>query len=271
VSNLALRTMVAAVGIPLLLYLAATGSWPLALLVFAIQALILREWIALNGARATRLHIPGLVIGAIAVNFLIIGSGSPVSLGTFLCGMGLMLLLEMFRKQRQPLASLGASTLFLIYVSLPLALWVSMGNLSAATRFGSFGPLGYLFVTTWICDTGAYFVGRALGRHKLYPAASPNKTVEGFVAGAVTSAVVLPVAAALGVVSLSLPDYFALPLIVGLIGQCGDLLESLMKREVNVKDTSALLPGHGGLLDRFDSLLLATPFFFAYLLLTPGW
>jgi phosphatidate cytidylyltransferase len=130
------------------------------------------------------------------------------------------------------------------------------------------GPLAALFVATWICDTAAYFFGKRFGRHKLDVAASPNKTVEGFVAGLVLAAVVLPALAAFKLVHPSTLDYAMLPLIVGLAGQVGDLLESLMKREAQIKDTSAILPGHGGVLDRFDSLFLSSPLLFAYLVLS---
>ena len=180
------------------------------------------------------------------------------------------MLAEVFRRDHQPLKNLGALALFLCYVAFPLALWVVLRDPSAALRWGPVGPLAILFVTTWICDTAAYFGGKQFGRHKLHVAASPNKTVEGFVAGLVVSFLILPVAAGLQLASPSAADYIVFPLIVGIAGQLGDLLESLMKREIQVKDTSAVLPGHGGFLDRFDSLLISSPLLLAYLILSPA-
>jgi phosphatidate cytidylyltransferase len=179
-----------------------------------------------------------------------------------------MLILEVFRRGRQPLLNLGASALFLLFVCAPLALWFILDSTGGSSRFAPAGALVSLWLSTWLCDTAAYAVGRTMGKHKLYDAASPNKTVEGFIAG-IAGAIAAPLLlSALGWARLSATDVLALGGVVGLLGQAGDLLESLMKREVQIKDTSSFLPGHGGLLDRFDSLLLSTPFFYAYLILS---
>lgn len=117
-----------------------------------------------------------------------------------------------------------------------------------------------LLVTVWAGDTAAYYGGRLTGRHKLAPTLSPKKTVEGAVAGALASA---GVGAAVGSVWLGLPIPVLLVvcLVAGLAGQIGDLAESAMKRSVGIKDSSNRLPGHGGILDRVDSLLFAAPVF----------
>jgi phosphatidate cytidylyltransferase len=123
---------------------------------------------------------------------------------------------------------------------------------------------------TWATDTGAYAVGRMIGRHKLIPSVSPGKTVEGAIGG-----VVLAVVVAWAYVAFVLRPYAHLSMlpmwtivfavIISIVGQTGDLAESLFKRDVGVKDSSSLLPGHGGILDRFDSLFFVLPA--AYLLL----
>jgi phosphatidate cytidylyltransferase len=118
----------------------------------------------------------------------------------------------------------------------------------------------YLFVLIWLADSGAYFAGRAFGRHKLSPAVSPGKTWEGAgggLAAALLAALVLVLGGFAG--SLPLAAFVALSLLVALVSIGGDLWESRLKREAGVKDSGSLLPGHGGMLDRVDSLIAAAP------------
>ena len=116
-------------------------------------------------------------------------------------------------------------------------------------------PLGW-FILIWLNDTGAYFAGRAFGRHKLAPSISPGKTWEGWAGGMVASLVVAQGLHAL--VPVSAP-WLALAVVVSVLGPVGDLTESALKRRAGVKDSGQLLPGHGGILDRFDSHIFAAP------------
>jgi len=116
-------------------------------------------------------------------------------------------------------------------------------------------PLGW-FILIWLNDTGAYFAGRAFGRNKLAPSISPGKTWEGWAGGMVASLAVAQVLQAL--VPVSAP-WFVLALVVSIFGPVGDLTESALKRRAGVKDSGQLLPGHGGILDRFDSHIFAAP------------
>jgi len=113
-------------------------------------------------------------------------------------------------------------------------------------------------------DTGAYFVGKYLGRNKLYPLVSPNKTIEGAlggIVGSVLGALIFKLFVANGVTWF---DVFATAIPCGILGQVGDLTESLFKRSYGVKDSGSLLPGHGGILDRFDGVLFAAPYLLLY-------
>jgi phosphatidate cytidylyltransferase len=112
---------------------------------------------------------------------------------------------------------------------------------------------------TFSNDTGAYFAGRGLGRHKLYPAVSPAKTVEGAIGGMLAGVLVMLGARALFVPWLTVRDCLLAALVAGVIGPIGDLVESLIKRSFGVKDSGHLIPGHGGMLDRIDALLFAAP------------
>ena len=123
----------------------------------------------------------------------------------------------------------------------------------------------FMVLTVWITDTGAYFVGRAIGRHKLAPAISPGKTIEGSIGSFVTGfAAVFLLNEAFGL-DLALEHRVALGLLLPPIVMFGDLAESAMKRALGVKDSSGLVPGHGGIADRLDSLLFAAPAVYWYL------
>jgi phosphatidate cytidylyltransferase len=145
-----------------------------------------------------------------------------------------------------------------------LALVTAWSSIVGLHANGERGPilLLFLFVLIWAADSGAYFAGRAFGKRKLSPVVSPGKTWAG-VGGAAVGAVIssLFLAAGGAAASASLPGIIALSLLVTAVSIGGDLWESRLKREVGVKDSGHLLPGHGGVLDRIDSLLAAAPVF----------
>lgn len=154
-----------------------------------------------------------------------------------------------------------------IYVALPLSHVLSLRNLDPDRTLSGL-PAGALWLflvvgATWAMDILAYVVGKAIGRHQLAPKISPGKTVEGAV-GALVGAVAVtgPLGTWLG---LSLLQAVALGLLLGVGGQLGDLFESFLKRRAGVKDSGTLLPGHGGVLDRFDSLLFNAPIAYYFL------
>jgi phosphatidate cytidylyltransferase len=113
-------------------------------------------------------------------------------------------------------------------------------------------------------DTGAYFAGRGLGRHKLYPAVSPAKTVEGGIGGLLASVLVMFLARATLAPWLTIGDCLLVALPAAVLGPVGDLVESLIKRAAGVKDSGRLIPGHGGVLDRIDALLFVAAWVFVY-------
>jgi len=140
------------------------------------------------------------------------------------------------------------------------------GSVDAAFRLTA-----SLYVSVWICDSLAYFIGKRYGRKKILPHVSPKKTVAGSVAGATGAMITVFVLGFTGFLPLDIFSFgslLTLGLIVGIAGQIGDFAESRLKRDFNVKDTGTLLPGHGGVLDRFDSLLFVMPLTYIYLLLT---
>lgn len=148
--------------------------------------------------------------------------------------------------------------------------WLGLVSLRAQPGLGAWLII-WLFVVVWSADIGAYFVGRAYGRHKLALAVSPGKTWEGAAGGLVCSVLLatglVGIVPALRMVSLSLTDWALLAFALGAISIVGDLFESVLKRETGAKDSGTLLPGHGGLLDRIDALLAVLPSFALFVLL----
>jgi phosphatidate cytidylyltransferase len=131
-------------------------------------------------------------------------------------------------------------------------------------RWGGYTVIA-LFASIWVCDSAAYFAGRAFGRHRLFVRVSPNKTWEGAAAGFFAALGIFQLARVLVLPYMSVVDALVCGIIAGGCGQIGDLAESLLKRDAGVKDSSSLIPGHGGVLDRFDSLLFVAPLIFVYL------
>lgn len=125
--------------------------------------------------------------------------------------------------------------------------------------------LMYGLMLNWVGDTGAYYIGRAFGRHKLAPRVSPKKSIEGAVASVLTSVLIGGVYLLHFIPTVSLVEAIALTAGANIAGQAGDLAESAMKRGANVKDSGGILPGHGGFLDRVDSSLFALPVIYGYL------
>ena len=151
-----------------------------------------------------------------------------------------------------------AHLLLLRYTDGPLYLMTSWGQISAGAAY-----LWLAFVGTWASDTFAYFVGTYLGKHKLCPAISPGKTIEGAIGGMVGSILVIILLGKL----FNLPVHHSaiMGILVGIVAPIGDLVESAMKRFAGVKDSGNILPGHGGILDRFDSILFAVPAIYYYM------
>lgn len=123
----------------------------------------------------------------------------------------------------------------------------------------------FLFGLLWVGDTAAMFTGKWLGRHKLAPTVSPNKTVEGFIGGIVGALAIGGVMFVWKLSAVGLAHVLVLSIGCSICGQLGDLVESMWKRSLGIKDSSAIIPGHGGVLDRFDSLLFGAPFMYAWL------
>jgi phosphatidate cytidylyltransferase len=175
--------------------------------------------------------------------------------------MMLPFLAELFRKKTQPFLNIGVTLLGVFFVAVPFSL-LSL----VAFPFGQYSwqPVLGIMLLIWSADSGAYFAGKTFGSHKLFERISPGKTWEGWVGGTILA---LAVGWLLGdfFTDLSRFHWLGIAAIISVFGVLGDLAESLMKRSLGVKDSGTLIPGHGGILDRFDSLIMVVPFIVAFL------
>lgn len=164
-------------------------------------------------------------------------------------------MIELFQKNPKPFRNIGLTFLSIIYITIPITLLHLM-----AFKDGEYGfiPVLCFFVLVWINDSGAYLVGVNFGKHKLYERISPKKTIEGFVGGIVCNLIAAYFIFQYTQIG-SLWIWMATALVISVIGTAGDLIESMLKRSLNVKDSGTFLPGHGGILDRFDAALFSAP------------
>lgn len=274
-SNLTQRLVVAAVAIPAAVLTVWYGGLPLALVLAAVGALGVRELFDLAARTGVKpLTVVGMS-GAAAIAPLLWVALQPGALGIglragwpLLALGGLLVVLVATLAVRppdsRPLASAAVTVLGVAYCGvLPATLLLlrhsGHGTMSWAGAWLALLPL----VITWTCDTAAMAAGKAIGGPKLAPTVSPGKTraggVAGLIGGVIAAFAMLHLALVPAGILIHAPELLILGLAVSAVAQVGDLVESLFKREAGVKDSSALIPGHGGVLDRFDSLYFAIP------------
>ena len=264
-SNMVRRVAFAAVAIPVALGAVWLGGWALAGTVAVLGALGAREVYDLARRAGVEALRPIGLLGAAAIPLVTLGAPDQ----GLILGVVWLLAVPALAMARgpgaRPLAAVSVTVFGALYASGSLAFLLLLRE----APHGPSDPLARTalvalpLVLTWLCDTAAMTVGRAWGGARMAPVLSPNKTWSGGVGGAVTAAAAAVVLGLFGLNrlgwSFTVVQLLGVGLVVGVLGQLGDVAESLFKREVGVKDSSDLLPGHGGIIDRLDSLYYVIP------------
>ncbi len=273
-SNLTQRIIAALIGAPLIIFLIVYHPLTFLFLVVTLTALTQYEFYKLIGMQGSLpLKGFGTFCGVLIVSLTYLIETYTINQEFYYVVVPFLTLpffIKLYRKRdKRPFENLGYTYLGVIYVVLPFALLVEMtfwrGN------FLPLLPLGTLLIL-WSFDTAAYFSGKFFGRRKLFERISPKKTWEGFFGGAIiagltaflywkfTQPIQWKYAESLGLI-----EWLSIALIIVVAGTLGDLVESLFKRSIEIKDSGSIIPGHGGFLDRFDGLLLSMPFIVTFI------
>lgn len=240
--------------LPFLIY----GGWPFVLFGFLLATIGLYELIGMR--KLGQFAVPGIL--TVLLLWVILSRFTddllPYVTLTKLEGIGLLILLLMaftvFSKNKFTFDDAGFMTISAFYVGLGFYYLIE-------ARMLGLEYLLFIFFVIWATDSGAYFIGRSLGKRKLWPVISPNKTIEGAIGGIV---IAIGVAVVFQLVhpfaSYSFLQMIFIALLISVAGQIGDLVESAFKRHYGVKDSGKIMPGHGGVLDRLDSMIFVLPF-----------
>mgnify|MGYP005848221835 CR=1 FL=1 len=280
-SNLAQRVIAGVLGAAVLINAIYWNEWSFFVIFLLIMSFSLWEFYTIlekaNFKPTKKLAIgvgilmfSGVFFVQEAQDFYLLTSFYPILILASLTLMFLLFILKLYDKtDTQPFTNLAMTILGLVYVCLPFTLFLEASYVTVSLPkgkqiIGSFSmynyqiPLGILFCL-WASDSGAYFVGRKLGKTKLFERISPKKSWEGLAGGMFFSQMVAWVLS-MYFTSIEAWKWFVISGIIVTIGTYGDLVESMLKRSLGIKDSGSVIPGHGGFLDRFDGLLVAMPF-----------
>ena len=286
-NNTVIRILTGLVGIPLVVLIIWAGGWWFAGTIIVVSALALHEFYGLATARGYSPNVFfGIALGVVIQAFLMLSSHGPFKVSitfvilaavSLLVGTLKILAAEMWRRSETPLANAGATLLGVVYIPLALSSLIFLRQIqpegSSIPGIAGFELVITLFVAIWAADSGAYFGGLSFGKHRLFERVSPKKSWEGAAAGLLSA-----VAAGIGMMVWLMPNAdwihgLVIGVIVGVFGPIGDLTESLLKRDATIKDSGSIIPGHGGVFDRFDSMIFCAPLVLVYYMIFTiiGW
>lgn len=266
--NLGLRALFGALYVAMIVAGILCGQITCLLLLFLLGALAVNEFTSITATLCHPESQTDLLLmrsldcaGGLLLIFNVWFNPLPVAVGCLLIWLLVRLSAQLWIKSCNSVIALALSMMSLVYVALPIGLMSGIYRVSPHL-------LLLLFVLVWINDTFAFLTGCTLGRHRLFERISPKKSWEGFIGGAVFTIL----ASGLSIflfphTYLGLWAMIGLGVVVTISATLGDLVESLIKRTIGVKDSGNLIPGHGGILDRIDSILFVIPASFAYMLL----
>ncbi|GAB6282744.1 MAG: phosphatidate cytidylyltransferase [Ignavibacterium sp.] len=262
-NNLKTRVLVAIIAIPLILILSYLGKYFFLAFILLIGILSFNELTKLVKLKNININF---LFGELAIILIILNSYFIFFEFIYLILLIVILsfIIELFRTKGSAILNLGSLYFGIFYISFFLSTSIGTREFFIEYKFGGYFIIS-IFASIWICDSAAYFVGLKYGIHKLFKRVSPNKSWEGAVAGFIFAIFTMVILKLIALQFLTIVDAIVIGLIIGIFGQIGDLVESLLKRDVNIKDSSNLIPGHGGVLDRFDSFLFVSPIIYLYL------
>ena len=262
------RTLINVIGIPAILYLLWRGGLGFALFIFLVMIIGLDEFYRMNtNERQSPVKITGYIFtGLMAAYYFWLPAITLLQgLSLLACFIIITLFIEMGRDKLNPTRNMGITVLGIMYVPVLLGSVIALRNLD--TVYSTYFTIS-MVIAIWTCDTVAYIFGMKWGKKKIFPRVSPNKSWVGSIAGLLSTFIVFYGLLVQGILpDLTLLDMVGFSIITGFFGQVGDFAESLFKRDVGVKDSGKLLLGHGGVLDRFDSITFASPLTYAYITL----
>lgn len=272
--NVVSRVTVAALAIPLIVGVSYVGGWFFFSLISAITILSLYEFYKLTEKKSS---LPNYFLGilfSVAALLLFFYKRTDLVLHFIFAFIVVAAIIELFRKENNSILNLGATVFGSILIGLFFSSLIGIREFYGNYNSEEYSKGGFLVITIlatiWICDSAAYFGGTAIGKRRLLERISPKKSWEGAIFGFVFAILSVIAAKYLILNFLNWIDVLYIGVVVGTIGQIGDLIESMIKRNAGVKDSSNLIPGHGGVYDRFDSLLFVSPFVYFYLIYVYG-
>ncbi|MCK5126568.1 MAG: phosphatidate cytidylyltransferase [candidate division Zixibacteria bacterium] len=266
--NLAQRLTVAAIAIPAILFMIFKGGDLFLYFVLLLSIIGIYEYL-----RALKISFvsPFFILpfcGAIGAVFLSMRGYSEYS---YYCLLGVFLLVGiLLATGKEPIKDLFFKNIYILWGTFYIGLlfpfvYLIRGDAIYMQNASGGWWVFYMMSSLWVCDSCAMFFGSQFGKHQLAPTVSPNKTIEGFIGGFFGAAIIAAIFKIFWLPEVAWYHFGILVILIGAFGQLGDLVESLWKRAIGIKDSSAIIPGHGGVLDRFDSLLFASPVVYLYL------
>lgn len=270
-SNFRTRTLTAIIFLALMIASILSGALFFAILMFVVCYLGMKEFYRLTVPNTSKKSkIVGMAIGLMLYTLIFVYHYAclpGVYLWAFPTLLFFPLLIAIFDKGKHTIATVGATLAGIAFIAVPLSLLASLILLGDKLQGISGSEFVLMFlVILWIYDSAAYLIGSLIGKHKLYVRLSPGKTWEGILGG-----IVFGILAAWGIstvyTQIPLFHWLGIALITMVLGTLGDLCESMLKRHAGVKDSGKLLPGHGGILDRFDAVLMSAPAIYLYIVL----
>ena len=273
-SNLLVRIMTAIIGGAIVISLIIYSAYGLWLLGFVVSMVALFEFLRGMGIGKREYLLPAGIMGTLVWLMVLFDIPDTMTIGAMMLILPVFEVLTLFNQQEsRPHIALGTVTLGFFYCYIPLLLFFKLAAPDTMADYDHHLPLGIL-ILNWTLDSTAYLFGKYLGKTPLYPRISPKKTWEGAIGGTLCCLIMGAILSNL--MPMKLPEgptlfptyhWLVAAILIAVFSQLGDLVESMFKRSVSLKDSGKVLPGHGGMLDRFDGLFLSTPFLYFYFLM----